>query len=128
PLHAARLEVAFVAEVVLVQHVAVEDVGHRLEAAMRMRRKAGDVVARVLRGKLVEHQERVQARELRLAEAAAQLHAGAVGGGDGADKAAYGAGGHGQPYMRAESPRFKAATISLADRGGVEKHAVDLGI
>src|ERR1044071_4709206 len=39
-LDVARAEVAGVAVVVLVLHVAVEHVGHRLEAAVRMRRKA----------------------------------------------------------------------------------------
>ncbi len=66
---------------VFVQHVAVEHVGHGLETAMRMRREAGDVVVRVVRGELVEHQEGIDARGLRLAEAAAQAHAGAIGGG-----------------------------------------------
>ena len=62
PLHVAALEVAAVAEVILVAHVAVEHVGHGLEAAMRMRREAGDVVVGVVRRELVEHQERVEPR------------------------------------------------------------------
>ena len=78
-------EVAAVAEAVLVPHVAVEHVGHGLEAAMRMRRKAGEVIVRIVREELVEHQERIEPQVLAAAEAAAQLDAGAVGGGHGLD-------------------------------------------
>ena len=78
PLHVARAEVARVAEAVLVPHVAVEHVGDGLEAAVRMRRKAGDVVVRVVREELVEHQERIEPLVLPAAERAAQLDPRAV--------------------------------------------------
>ena len=85
------LQVAAVAEVVLVQHVAVEDVGRGLEAAVRMVGKSGHVVVGVFRRKLVEHEERVEPRRVGLAQAAAQLDTGAVGGGDRLDDALQGA-------------------------------------
>jgi hypothetical protein len=94
PLHVAALQVAAVAHVVLVQHVAVEHVGHGLEAAVRMVREAGDVIVGVVGGELVEHQERVQPQVLGTAEAAPQLHACAVGSGDRRDDLLQGAGGH----------------------------------
>jgi len=78
-LHRAGFQVAPVAQMVLVQHVAVEQVGDRFEAAMRMRREARDIVVRLVGGELVEHQERVQARGLGLPEAAPELDPGAVG-------------------------------------------------
>ena len=83
------------AEVILVAHVAVEHIGHRLEAAMRMRGEAGDVVVGIVGREVIEHQERVEPRALGLAEAAAQLHARSVRGGDGGDNALQGARGHG---------------------------------
>ena len=85
PLHVARAQVAAVAEAVFVPHVAVEHVGDRLETAMRMRREAGDVIVRVVRKELVEHQERIEALVLPAAERAAQLDPGAIRRGDGFD-------------------------------------------
>src|SRR5438034_2780787 len=99
---------------VLVQHVSIEDVGHRLEAAMRVRRKAGDVVARILRGEFIQHEKRIQPREVRLAEAAAELDAGAVGGGHRLDHLVHGSGGHGPLYVSASSDLFKRAITSRA--------------
>ena len=52
-------EIAAVAEVILMAHVAVEHVGDGFEAAMRMRRETCDVVVRVIGIELVEHQERI---------------------------------------------------------------------
>src|SRR5207302_5664164 len=86
PLHPAAGELAAVAEVVLVAHVAVEHVGHGLEAAVRMRRKAGDVVGGVVRRELVEHEKGVEIEPAHAAEAAAKLDAGAVGGGHTLDR------------------------------------------
>jgi hypothetical protein len=78
PLHTARAQLAGVAQMILMLHVTVEHVGHRLEPAMGMRGKTGDVIVGILRGELVEHEEWVEARAVRPAEAAAQLDAGAV--------------------------------------------------
>lgn len=61
PLYAAGLEQAAIAEVVFVAHTPFEHVGHGLEAAVRVRREASDIVVRVLGIELVEHQERVEA-------------------------------------------------------------------
>src|ERR1700674_2675171 len=80
PLHVAGLEIAAVAEVILVPHVSVEHVGDGLEAAMRVRREAGDVVLRIVRIELIEHQERIEPKVGLAAEAAAQLDARAVRG------------------------------------------------
>ena len=60
PLHAAALEIARVTEMILMAKVPVEHVGHGLEAAVRMRRKPGDVVVRVVGRKRVQHQEGVE--------------------------------------------------------------------
>ena len=49
PLHVAGAEVAAVAEAVAVRDRAGEDVGDRLDAAMRMPREPGEVVVRVAR-------------------------------------------------------------------------------
>ena len=61
PLHAAVAEQALVARAVAVAHAAGKHVGDGLEAAMRMVRKAGDVVVRVVAAERVQHQERIEA-------------------------------------------------------------------
>jgi hypothetical protein len=78
PLHVAGPQVAAIASAVLVAHPAVEHVGDRLEAAVRMGREPGEVIVRVVGEELVEHQERVVAQVVGAAEATAQLDAGAV--------------------------------------------------
>ena len=78
PLHIARTQVAAITHMVLVAHVAIEHVGHRLEPAMRVCRKTGDVVVRIVRVKLIEHEEWIHVQAALAAEAAAQPHAGAV--------------------------------------------------
>src|SRR5439155_1399435 len=79
-------ELATVAEMVLVAHVALEHVGHRLEAAVRMRREAGDVVRRIVGRELVEHEKGVEIEPAYAAEAPTKLDASAVGGGDALDR------------------------------------------
>ncbi len=100
PLHVTASEIAAVAHVILMQHVAVKHVGHGLETAVRMAGKAGDVIVRVLGAELVEHQERIEALELRAADAAAELHACAVGSGDGLDDALESACSHGMVILK----------------------------
>ena len=82
PLHVSGAQVAAVAEMILVPHVPVQHVRDGLESAMRMSRKAGEIIVRIVRVKLIEHQERIDVQPALASEAAAQLHAGAVGGGD----------------------------------------------
>ena len=60
PLHAAGAEQARVALVVAVAHAAGEHVGDGLEAAMRVIRKARDVVVGIVGAELVEQQERIE--------------------------------------------------------------------
>ena len=85
PLNAAGFDDAFVAGVIAVAHAPVEQVGDGLETAMRMRRKTGDVVIRVIRSKRVEQQERIEVHQLRLPDHAHQFDPGAVAGGLAAD-------------------------------------------
>ena len=87
PLHAAAFQLADVAEMIFMPHVAVEHVGHGLEAPMRMRRKAGDVIVGVVGRKVIEHEKRVEPRPCGLAETAAELDSRAVGSRDGFDDA-----------------------------------------
>ena len=80
PLHAAGHEHALVAVVVAVTHATIEHVGDGLEAAVRVIGKAGDVVLGPVGAELIEHEERIKVRQLRLADDAAQLDAGAIRG------------------------------------------------
>ena len=79
PLHAARHEHALVAMVVAMAHAAIQHVGDRLEAAMRVIRKAGDVVFGLVRAELIEQQKRIEIRKLRLPDHARELHARPIG-------------------------------------------------
>ena len=78
PLRAARSEQTFVAFVVLVPEFTGDHVRHRLEAAMRMIRKARQVVLWLIRTKLVEHEERIEAPKKRRTDNTRELHARAV--------------------------------------------------
>ena len=82
---------ADIALVVAMPHAAGEHVGHGLEAAMRMVGEAADIVGALVGAELVQHQERVEIGQRRLADDAGQLHPGAVAGraaADGGDHAA----------------------------------------
>ena len=100
PLHAARRKYAFAAMIVVVLEHAFEHVGYRLEAAMRMVGKSGDVLVGLVRAERVEHQERIETLLQVLRENARQLDAGAVTGWNAADDtfdgARYGFAGHGR--------------------------------
>src|SRR5205807_7339387 len=78
PLHAAGPQRAGVALIVAVAHAAGEHIGHRLEPPVRVLGKAGEVVGRIVRAELVEQQERIELRQIRAADDAVQLDAGAV--------------------------------------------------
>ena len=87
PLHVARAEMSTVAEVILVQHVPREHVGHSLETAVRMGREPLDVFVRAVAAELIEHEERIEPRERTLTETAPQGDARTVRGALGVDDA-----------------------------------------
>ena len=60
PLHVARAEAAAIAEAVAVIDRAGQDVGDRLDAAMRMPREAREVILGPLVAEIVEQQERIE--------------------------------------------------------------------
>mmetsp|Transcript_5844 Transcript_5844/g.22885 ORF Transcript_5844/g.22885 Transcript_5844/m.22885 type:complete len:339 (+) Transcript_5844:3134-4150(+) len=80
PLHAAVADQAFMAGRVAVAHAAVQHVGDGLETAVRVVGEAGDVVVRVVRAEVVEHQEGVEAALQVLRQHPVQLDAGTVAG------------------------------------------------
>ena len=132
PLHATALEIPGVAEMIFVPQMAVEHVGHRLETAVRMRRKTGDVIVGVLGGEVVEHQERVEPRPGRLAEAATQLDTRSVRGGNRFDGALQGTCVHDLSNVRPVPrmikigfPRLQAAIASGAARRSIARCACD---
>src|SRR5262245_25272723 len=77
PLHVPGRDDPAVAEAVPVLDIAVEDVGDRLDPAMRMPGEAAPVVLGILGAEGVEEQERIDLRELLMAEGPSQVHAGA---------------------------------------------------
>src|SRR6185503_13586818 len=85
PLHAAGPEQADVALVVAVPHAASEHVCDRFEAAMRMIRKAADVIRRLVRAELIEQQERIELGKARSSDDAIELDAVAIAGRQGGE-------------------------------------------
>jgi hypothetical protein len=59
-----------------------------------VRWKAGDIVIGIVAGEFIQHQKRIEPRQLRLTEGAAQAYAGAITGVDARNHAAHGALGH----------------------------------
>jgi len=62
PLDVAGPEHAGIAKAVAMRDLALEDVGDRLDAAMRAPRKALGIARRIIVAEIVEQQERVQLR------------------------------------------------------------------
>ena len=87
PLHPAVAEQALVAGRVAVPQAAGDHVGDGLETPVRMVRKAGDVVARLVGTKSVQHQERVKPALQVLRQHPRELDARAVAGGLAGDQA-----------------------------------------
>ena len=81
PLHIAGAEAALIAEAVGVRDVAGEDVGDRLDAAVRMPREAGAIVLGVLVAEIIEEEEGIGLFGVAEAEGAAEMDAGAFDGG-----------------------------------------------
>lgn len=79
PLHIAVFQFSHIAHVILMLHMPVEHIGHRLKTAVWMRRESTDIVAGVLRTELVQHQEGVEAAQLSTAEYSFQTHAVTIG-------------------------------------------------
>ena len=77
PLDVAGAERAAVAETVAVLDGAVEHIGDRLDAAVRMPREPGEVILRAVVAEIVEQEERVEGLGLAEAEGAVELHPGA---------------------------------------------------
>ena len=81
PLDLAGPDDALVAKAVAVLDVPVEDVGDRLDAAVRVPGEALQVVVGVLRLEVIEQQERVELRDLVEPENPPQVDAGSLEGG-----------------------------------------------
>ena len=78
PLHVAGAEHAGIAEAVAMGDRAGQHIGDRLDAAVGMPGKAGQIVARPIVAEIVHHQERIEIRRVAEAEGAPELDAGAL--------------------------------------------------
>ena len=94
PLHVAGFKIAAIAEAVAVLDAAGQHIGDRLDAAMRMPRKAGAIIVGPVVAKIVEQEERIELARLAEAEGAAQFDAGSLHGGFRGDDAFDGPNGH----------------------------------
>src|SRR5262249_2792729 len=77
PLNVAGADRTAVAEAVAVLHCSGEHVSNRLDAAVRMPGKTGEVILRNLVAKIVEQQKRIVVGGLAEGERTAKMHAGA---------------------------------------------------
>ena len=87
PLHVARGDGSLVAHAVAVIHAPREDVRDRLDAAVGMPGKAGEVVLGSLVPEVIEEKEGIEALRLAETECAAELDAGPFHGRGGLDEA-----------------------------------------
>ena len=78
PLHVARAELTAVAKAVAMLDGAGQHVRNRLDAAVGMPRKAGEIVVRVVVSEVVQEQKRIVVGRLAEAERAAQPDTGAL--------------------------------------------------
>ena len=79
PLHTTLLQIPFVTQMVTVLHVAFHQVGHRFKAPVRVRREAGNVIIRIIRGERVQHQKGIQPHHGVVAQRPLQANTGTVG-------------------------------------------------
>tara|TARA_R100000306_G_scaffold17571_1_gene21716 strand:- start:3029 stop:3373 length:345 start_codon:yes stop_codon:yes gene_type:complete len=94
PLHTTIAQVAPVSEMIFMQHVPLDHIGHGFEPPMGVRGEACDIVGGLGGTKLVQHQERVKANVLLLANGTLDAHAGTVGRFQGGYDLFQGAQGH----------------------------------
>ena len=80
PLHIAGRHLAFVAKAVAVFDGAGEDIGDRLNAAVRMPRKSRQIICWILIAKIVQQKKGIEFFRLAKTEGALQLHARALDG------------------------------------------------
>src|SRR5690606_5751350 len=81
PLDVAAAQMTFIAQMILVQHMAVEHIGDGFKAPVRVRRKTGYIVVRIVRIEFIQHQEGIESRMGILSQAAVYAHASAIAGG-----------------------------------------------
>src|ERR1017187_1787738 len=77
PLHVAGGNRAMVPHTVAVLHASSQNIGDRLDAAVRVPGKSGDIVFRNVIAEIIEQQERVEFLRVSEAKGAAQMHTGA---------------------------------------------------
>ena len=94
PLDIAGAEHALIAEAVAVIDFAGENISDGLDAAMRMPRKTGRILIRIVVTEIVEQQERVEFLGVAETEGAAQMHACAFESGARLRDALHGTDGH----------------------------------
>ncbi len=75
PLHVTGGDGAAVPHAVAVLHRSGQDVGNGLDSAVRMPRKASQIILRNIIAEIVEQQERIEVAGVSEAERAAQMHA-----------------------------------------------------
>ena len=94
PLHIARGDRAVVAHAVAVLDGPGENVGDRLDSAMRMPGKAREIILGNVVAEIVEQQKRIEIGGIAKAKSAAQVHARSFERGLGLDQALNGSNGH----------------------------------
>ena len=100
PLNVAGGNGAAIPHAIAVFHRTGEHVGDRLDATMRMPRKAGQVILGNVIAKIVEKEERVEIGRVPETESPAQMHARAFKRGLRLDKAFHWSNRHSKPLPR----------------------------
>jgi hypothetical protein len=95
PLNVAGAECAAIAKAVAVLNAAGKNVSDGLDAAVRVPRKTGAIILRLVVAEIVEEEERIGLLRIAKSEGTAQLYASAFDGGLRLHDAFNGADGHG---------------------------------
>src|SRR5690242_10113475 len=118
PLHVAGTERAAIAETVAVRDGAGQNISDRFDAAVRMPRKAGEIVGRTIIAEIVEQQKRIGIGRFTEAESAAQLDACAFDGWLGLHDAFHGSYRHGIRASQLCAKRCASWTATTTTRPG----------
>ena len=75
PLDISGFQMTFITQVILMQHMTLEHIGHGLKPPVWVRRKPSDIFIWLITAKFVEHQKGVHPRMWGLPETAIERHA-----------------------------------------------------
>ena len=99
PLHTTTFQHGFIPQMVTVAHAPIQHIGNGFKTAVRVGREAGNVIIRIIREEIIQHQKGIDAVMRRASQTAQQTHTGAIAAFSGRDTAINCAVGHVWPPL-----------------------------